>query len=359
MVGSVLMDRFREENDFNHFEPVYFTTSQAGQAGPDGKPLQDAFDLTALSELAAIVVCQGSDYSKAVYPKLEAIGYKGLWIDAASAFRLRDDALICLDPVNGEAIEKAIAQGNRLFIGGNCTVSLMLMAIGGLISAGLIKGIHATTFQAISGSGAKALAEMMAQTTAAGALFADNAGQAALPREEQFRKLWDSGEYPDAVIGQSLFGSLLPWIDSDLEDGTSREERKGYDETNKIVGLPGEGIPVTSTCVRVPVLRCHSHSLVMTLNEKLPLAEIEKIIAESHSFVEVVPNTREASLAKLTPQYTTGKLTIPIGRLRYSEGTAEPTLCGFTVGDQLLWGAAEPLRRTLLMALPYLRDRQT
>lgn len=355
MVGSLLMERFRHEDDFSQFDPVYFTTSQVGQKGPNGEPLKDAYGIEELITLDAIVVCQGSDYTKAVYPKLESAGYKGLWIDAASAYRMRDDAMICLDPINGKAIEEALAKGIKIYTGGNCTVSLMLMAIGSLIEAGLVKSIYATTFQAISGSGAKALGEMMAQTTKAGSLFAGNSDLPVLARDEQFRELWSSGEFPDDVIGQSLAGNLLPWIDSDLEDGTSREERKGFEETNKIMARGSNPIPVTSTCVRVPVLRCHSHSLALSLTEKVPLAEVESIIADSHEFVEVVPNTKEATLAKLTPKYTTGKLTIPVGRLRYSGGN-DNTLCAFTVGDQLLWGAAEPLRRTLLMAIPFLRQ---
>lgn len=353
MVGSVLMDRFHQEQDFRYFEPIYFTTSQAGKPGPDGKPLKDGYDIDALAELDAIVVCQGSDYSKAVHPKLEEKGYPGIWIDAASAFRMRDDALICLDPVNGDAIQQALKDGTKLFIGGNCTVSLMLMAIGGLIKAGLVEGIQATTYQAISGSGAKALIEMFRQTSAAGELFKAHDAKTALEQEELFRELWSSADFPQSVIGQSLVGNLLPWIDSDLGDGTSREECKGYDETNKILGLMGMPIPTTSTCVRVPVMRCHSHSLALKLKEQLPLAEVEALIASSNSFVQVVPNTKEATLTQLTPKAVTGSLNIPIGRLRYGH---DRTLHAFTVGDQLLWGAAEPVRRTLLMALPHISD---
>lgn len=362
MVGSVLMDRFAEENDLRLFEPLYFSTSQAGQSGPDGKVLGDAHDIEALCALDAIVVCQGSDYTKAVFPKLKEHGYKGLWIDAASAYRMADDAVICLDPVNGEAIEDALKRGVQLYTGGNCTVSLMLMAIGGLIQEGLVTSIHAATYQAISGAGAKALSEMMAQTSAAGELFKHHDQATALEREQRFRQLWASGDFPSSVIGQSIVGSLLPWIDSDLDDGTSREERKGYDETNKIMEVAAKitgkaiaTVPVTSTCVRAPVFRCHSHALTISLKGSPSLASIEAIIAASNSFVEVVPNNREATLAKLTPQYTTGKLAVPVGRLRLSQGIhGETILNAFTVGDQLLWGAAEPLRRTLLMALPHI-----
>lgn len=360
MVGSVLMDRFATEGDFKLFDPQYFSTSQAGQNGPDGKPLGDAHDIAALMALDAIVVSQGSDYTKAVFPKLKEQGYKGLWIDAASAYRLNDDAIICLDPVNGAAIETALKDGMQLYTGGNCTVSLMLMAIGGLIEAGLITSIHAATYQAISGAGAKALSEMMAQTSAAGELFKQHENEPALKREQRFRELWSSGDFPSAVIGQAITGSLLPWIDSDLDDGSSREERKGYDETNKIMAVAakitgGGPVPVTSTCVRAPVFRCHSHALTMSLKGAPTLSEIEQIIANSNRFVEVVPNTREATLARLTPEYTTGKLAVPVGRLRTSTGIhGETILSAFTVGDQLLWGAAEPLRRTLLMALPHI-----
>lgn len=362
MVGSVLMERFAKEGDFKLFEPCYFSTSQAGQQGPDGKALGDGYDIAALAQLDAIVVCQGSDYSKAVWPKLKEQGYKGLWIDAASAYRLEDDAVICLDPVNGVAIEQALGAGEQLFTGGNCTVSLMLMAIGGLIETGLVTSIHAATYQAISGAGAKALSEMMAQTSAAGELFKAQEGSPALDREQHFRKLWQSGDFPTAVIGQSIVGSLLPWIDSELDDGSSREERKGYDETNKIMAVAAKitgkalpSIPVTSTCVRAPVFRCHSHALTISLKGAPTLAEIERIIAASNRFVEVVPNTRAATLDKLTPEYTTGKLAVPVGRLRTTTGIhGETILSAFTVGDQLLWGAAEPLRRTLLMALPHI-----
>lgn len=364
MVGSVLMDRFAAEGDLKLFDPQYFSTSQAGHQGPDGKPLGDAHDIAALMALDAIVVSQGSDYTKAVYPKLKEKGYKGLWIDAASAYRLNDDAIICLDPVNGAAIEAALKDGVQLYTGGNCTVSLMLMAIGGLIEAGLVTSIHAATYQAISGAGAKALSEMMAQTTAAGELFKQHENESALLREQRFRELWASGDFPNAVIGQAITGSLLPWIDADLDDGTSREERKGYDETNKIMAVAGKitgqklsAIPVTSTCVRAPVFRCHSHALTISLKGAPSLTEIERVIADSNRFVEVVPNTREASLAKLTPEYTTGKLAVPVGRLRTTTGIhGETILSAFTVGDQLLWGAAEPLRRTLLMALPHMSE---
>jgi aspartate-semialdehyde dehydrogenase len=354
MVGSVLMDRMREENDFAQIdEPVFFTTSQAGQPGPDiGKPvpaLRDAGDIAALAEMDVILTCQGGDYTKQVYPQLRKAGWKGYWIDAASALRMEKDAVIVLDPVNLGVIEQALADGRKDFIGGNCTVSLMLMALGGLFNADLVEWATSMTYQAASGAGAKNMRELLAQMgvlrDSVGGLLADPAS-AILDIDRQVTQTLRSDEYPHANFGVPLAGSLIPWIDVPLENGQSKEEWKGYAETNKILGRSADPVPIDGTCVRVGAMRCHSQALTIKLKRDVPVDEIEQILDEANPWSLVVPNEREATVRELTPARVTGTLSIPVGRLRKMNLGAE-YLNAFTVGDQLLWGAAEPLRRML------------
>jgi aspartate-semialdehyde dehydrogenase len=354
MVGSVLMDRMREENDFAQIdEPVFFTTSQAGQPGPDiGKPvpaLRDAGDIAALAEMDVILTCQGGDYTKQVYPQLRKAGWKGYWIDAASALRMEKDAVIVLDPVNLGVIEQALADGRKDFIGGNCTVSLMLMALGGLFNADLVEWATSMTYQAASGAGAKNMRELLAQMgvlrDSVGGLLADPAS-AILDIDRQVTQTLRSDEYPHANFGVPLAGSLIPWIDVPLENCQSKEEWKGYAETNKILGRSADPVPIDGTCVRVGAMRCHSQALTIKLKRDVPVDEIEQILDEANPWSLVVPNEREATVRELTPARVTGTLSIPVGRLRKMNLGAE-YLNAFTVGDQLLWGAAEPLRRML------------
>jgi aspartate-semialdehyde dehydrogenase len=354
MVGSVLMGRMREENDFAAIpEPIFFTTSQAGQAGPDvGKgavPLLDASDIDALASMDAIVTCQGGDYTKAVYPKLRALGWKGYWIDAASSLRMEKDSTIILDPVNLNVIEAALASGKRDFIGGNCTVSLMLMAIGGLFRHDLVEWVTSMTYQAASGAGAKNMRELLSQM---GALHAGSASlledpaSAILEIDRVVTETMRGGDFPTANFGAPLAGSLIPWIDTPLENGQSREEWKGLVETNKILGRQDDPIPIDGTCVRIGAMRCHSQGLVIKLKAKAPLDELVEMIASANDWVQVIPNERPATVAGLSPAAVTGTLTVPVGRLR-KMNLGEEYLNAFTVGDQLLWGAAEPLRRML------------
>ena len=360
MVGSVLMARMREERDFDHFEPVFFSTSQAGGAAPDvGKgasTLGDARSVDALKKLDAVITCQGGDYTNEVYPKLRAAGWNGYWIDAASALRMKSDAIIILDPVNMDVIKGAVAKGVKDYIGGNCTVSLMLMAMTGLFRAGLTEWVTAMTYQAASGAGAQNMRELIAQMGHAHAsvatLLADPASS-ILEIDRTMAETLRSAEFPTKNFGYPLAGSLLPWIDKDLGNGQSKEEWKGQAEGNKILGRSGSPIPVDGFCVRVGAMRCHSQALTVKLTQDVPLPEIEKMLASAHEWVRVVPNTREASLRDLTPAAVTGKLDVPIGRLRKLSMGGD-YLGAFTCGDQLLWGAAEPLRRMLriLVATP-------
>ncbi len=354
MVGSVLMERMRDEGDFGSIEPVFFTTSNVGGAGPaiPGKkvgPLKDANDVKELAKLDIVVTCQGGDYTKAVYPKLRAAGWAGYWIDAASARRMEKDAVIVLDPVNRPVIDKALASGVKDFIGGNCTVSLMLMAIDGLLKADLVEWVSAMTYQAASGAGAQNMRELLQQMGevhfAAKSLLEDPAS-AILEIDREVAGILRDESFPTEHFGVPLAGSLLPWIDSDLGNGQSREEWKGYAETNKILGRDPDPIPVDGICVRVGAMRCHSQGLTLKLKRDLPIAEIESILASANDWVKVVPNRREETLKRLTPVAVTGTLDVPIGRLRKLKMGGE-YLSAFTVGDQLLWGAAEPLRRML------------
>jgi aspartate-semialdehyde dehydrogenase len=358
MVGSVLMQRMREENDFEHVaEPVFFTTSQVGQAGPDiGKaiaPLKDAMDVDALRDMEAIVTCQGGDYTNEVYPKLRAAGWKGYWIDAASALRMSDEAVIILDPVNLEVIHDALGNGVKDYIGGNCTVSLMLMALGGLFRAKQVKWLSAMTYQAASGAGAKNMRELLVQMGALNAAvrpLLDDPASAILEIDRQVADVLRSEGFPRQNFGVPLAGSLIPYIDRQLDNGQSREEWKGQAETNKILGRRKKPIPVDGICVRVGAMRCHSQALTIRLKNDIPLDEIEGMIAAGNDWVRLVPNDRESSIRELTPAAVTGRLHVPVGRIRRMNLGAK-YITAFTVGDQLLWGAAEPLRRMLRIVL--------
>jgi aspartate-semialdehyde dehydrogenase len=345
----------REERDFDHLEPVFFSTTRAGGKGPaigkDTEPVKDAKDLTALKALPVIVSCQGGDYTSEIYPQLRKQGWKGYWIDAASALRMQDDAVIILDPVNLSLIEKSVNNGVKNFIGGNCTVSLMLMGLAGLFQRDEIEWMTSMTYQAASGAGAANMRELVAQMAQVGdsakALLADPAS-AILDIDRAVTDAIRSRALPKENFGHPLAASLLPWVDKDLGNGQSREEWKGQAETNKILGRNGKSggsaIPVDGVCVRVGAMRCHSQALTIKLRRAVPLDEIEGMLADAHDWVKVVPNRREESLAELTPAAVTGKLSVPVGRLRKLP-MGDDYLTAFTVGDQLLWGAAEPLRR--------------
>jgi aspartate-semialdehyde dehydrogenase len=356
MVGSVLMQRMAAERDLDLVEPVFFSTSQAGAPAPvvGGRraagQLQDANDLDALAGCDLVVTCQGGDYTHAVHPRLRAAGWKGYWIDAASALRMRDDAVIILDPVNRDVIDAALAAGVKDYVGGNCTVSLMLMAVSGLLREGLVEWITSMTYQAASGAGAQNMRELVEQMGAvhgsAAALLRDPAS-AILDIDRAVTDRLRSAEFPQAQFGAPLAGSVIPWIDKDLGHGQSREEWKGGAETNKILGRAAhDAIPVEGICVRVGAMRCHSQAMTIKLRRDLPLTEIERVIASGHEWVRLVPNTREASIAELSPARVSGTLGVPIGRVR-KLAMGGDYICAFTVGDQLLWGAAEPIRRML------------
>ena len=353
MVGSVLMERMRAERDFDLIEPVFFSTSQAGGTAPDvGRGpgvLKSATDLAALAACDVIVTCQGGDYTNDVHPKLRNAGWQGYWIDAASALRMKDDAVIILDPVNRDVIDRALAAGVRDYIGGNCTVSLMMMALGGLFRAGLIEWITSMTYQAASGAGAPNMRELLEQMGVAHAAVATllrDPGSAILDIDRGVTDCLRSDALPQAQFGAALAGSLIPWIDKDLGNGQSREEWKGSAETNKILGRGADPIPVEGLCVRIGAMRCHSQAMTIKLQRDLPLAEIEQLVAGGNEWVRLVPNTRADSIRELSPARVSGTLQIPIGRLRKLAMGGE-YLSAFTVGDQLLWGAAEPLRRML------------
>ncbi len=353
MVGSVLMQRMQEENDFAGIEPVFFSTSQAGQEAPMGAgKLKSADDLAALKQLDVILTCQGGDYTKAVHPELRKAGWKGYWIDAASSLRMEKDAVIILDPVNRGVIDRALKNGQKDFIGGNCTVSLMLMALGGLFRANLIEWLSSMTYQAASGAGAPNMRELLEQMGVLNASVADllkDPGSAILEIDRKVTATLRSDAMPKKEFGFSLAGNLLPWIDREVEDGQSREEWKGYAETNKILGT-STPIPVDGLCVRVGAMRCHSQALTIKLKKDVPIAEIEELIAKDNAWVKLVPNTKADSLAQLTPAAVSGMLTVPIGRVRKMK-MGPQYLSAFTCGDQLLWGAAEPLRRMLRILL--------
>jgi aspartate-semialdehyde dehydrogenase len=357
MVGSVLMERMQAEGDFALIEPVFFSTSNAGGAAPalakNETKLFDAFDIDALKRCDIVLTAQGGDYTNEVFAKLRATGWAGHWIDAASTLRMADDAVIVLDPVNLPVIRDALAKGGRNWIGGNCTVSCMLMGVGALFKAGLVEWMSTQTYQAASGGGAQHMRELLTQygtLNAAVRPLLDDPKSAILEIDRQViakQRALTAAE--TANFGVPLGGSLIPWIDRDLGDGTSKEEWKGMAETNKILGN-ATPIPIDSTCVRVGAMRCHSQSLTFKLKKDVPLADIEALIAADNAWVKLVPNTREATLRDLTPVAVTGTMTIPVGRVR--KLAMGPTYLGaFTIGDQLLWGAAEPLRRMLRILL--------
>jgi aspartate-semialdehyde dehydrogenase len=357
MVGSVLLERMRAEGDFELIEPVFFTTSQAGAKAPaigkDTPPLKDAHDLQALKSMDVLLSCQGGDYTSEVQPKLRGEGWKGYWIDAASTLRMQPDAVIILDPVNLQVIREALKQGVKNYIGGNCTVSLMLMGMHGLFKAGLVEWLTAMTYQAASGAGAQNMRELVAQMGAvhgaAAQLLADPSSS-VLDIDRMVSVTLRSSQLPKEHFGYALAGSLLPWIDKDLGNGQSREEWKAQAEGNKILGRASSPIPMDGVCVRIGAMRSHSQALTIKLTRALPLPEIEALLAGANDWVRVVPNTRDASLAALTPARVSGTLEVPVGRLRKLP-MGEQYLSAFTVGDQLLWGAAEPLRRMLRILL--------
>jgi aspartate-semialdehyde dehydrogenase len=343
----------RAENDFQHFEPVFFSTSQAGQAGPDfGKKntLRDANDLKQLSEMDMIVTCQGGDYTTEIHPQLRKAGYKGLWIDAATSLRMADNATIILDPVNRKNIDQALNAGCLDFIGGNCTVSLMLMAVGSLFERGWVEWVNSATYQAASGAGAKNMRELVDQMAVLSSVpAAKDPASSALLLDQQVTAAMRADSFPKSEFGAALAGSLIPWIDRAVESGQTREEWKGYVETNKILGLSPQ-VPVDGTCVRVGAMRCHSQALTIKLKKNVPLKEIEETIQAGNQWVDFVPNDKPTTLARLSPAACTGTLTVPIGRVRKMR-MGDDFLQAYTVGDQLLWGAAEPLRRMVLIAL--------
>lgn len=352
MVGSVLMQRMIEERDFDAINPVFFTTSQIGQAAPNftGKSgiLQDAYNLEALRALDIIVTCQGGDYTNEIYSKLRQSGWQGYWVDAASTLRMQDDAIIVLDPINLDVIKQGLDKGIKTFVGGNCTVSLMLMALGGLFSHDLVEWISVATYQAASGGGARHMRELLVQM---GLLHADVARElqdpasAILDIERKVTALTRSGTLPVDNFAVPLAGGLIPWIDKPLDNGQTREEWKGQAETNKILATR-QVIPIDGLCVRIGALRCHSQAFTIKMKKNVPLNDIEQLLAENNEWVKVIPNDRDITIRELTPAAVTGTLSTPVGRLRKLNMGPE-YLSAFTVGDQLLWGAAEPLRRVL------------
>jgi len=362
MVGSVLMDRMQAEGDFDLIEPLFFSTSNAGGKAPamakNETTLKDAYDIAELKRCDIIITAQGGDYTSDVFAKLRATGWNGHWIDAASTLRMNDDAVIVLDPVNLPVIKNALAKGGNNWIGGNCTVSCMLIGVGALYKAGLVEWMSTQTYQAASGGGAQHMRELLTQFGTLNAEvrpLLDDPKSAILEIDRKIiakqRSLTDA---EIANFGAPLGGSLIPWIDKDLGNGMSKEEWKGGAETNKILGQ-GEGfgtpgVPVDGFCVRIGAMRCHSQALTFKLKKDVPLADIEAMIAADNQWVKVVPNTREATIKDLTPVAVTGTLTIPVGRLRKMAMGPE-YLGAFTIGDQLLWGAAEPLRRMLRILL--------
>ena len=357
MVGSVLVQRMREELDFDLVDPIFFSTSQAGAAAPAiGKPaplVKDARNLEALMGCEVLISCQGGDYTAEMHPRLRAAGWTGYWIDPASTLRMKDHAVIVLDPVNREVIDAALGRGVTDFIGGNCTVSLMLMAMVGLLKAGVVEWVSAMTYQSASGAGAKNMRELVSQMGvvhgAAAAGLADPAS-AILDIDRTVTDSLRGGSLPVEHFGHPLAGSLLPWIDNDLGQGQSKEEWKAMAEGNKILDRERSPIPIDGICVRIGAMRCHSQALTVKLTRDVPLRDIEAMIAGAHEWVQVVPNQREASLRDLTPAAVSGTLRVPVGRLRKLAMGPE-YLAAFTVGDQLLWGAAEPLRRVLRIIL--------
>ncbi len=352
MVGSVLMGRMLEENDFEGIEPTFFTTSNVGgdapQVGVDTPALKDAFSVEQLAAMDVVISCQGGDYTGKVFKPLRDKGWQGYWIDAASALRMDDSALIILDPVNDDVIRKGLQSGVKNYIGGNCTVSLMLMGLGGLFREGLVEWTTAMTYQAASGAGAQNMRELITQMGQVRDSVAAELADPASAILDIDRKVLScmKGDLTIDRFGAPLAGSLLPYIDKQLDNRQSKEEWKAEVETNKILGTSDSPIPIDGICVRIGAMRCHSQALTIKLNKDVPLSDIEDIIANANQWVKVIPNEREQTLQELTPTKVTGTLSIPVGRLRKMSMGPE-YLTAFTVGDQLLWGAAEPLRRML------------
>lgn len=359
MVGSVLMQRMQAEDDFAHIDPVFFTTSQVGEAGPDvGKAipaLKDAREIDALKAMDIIISCQGGGFTEEVYPGLRAAGWDGYWIDAASTLRMKDDSIIVLDPVNMNVIKDGLVNGIKTYVGGNCTVSLMMMALGGLFQRDLIEWITPMTYQAASGAGARNMRELLSQM---GSLrdsvknLLDDPASAILEIDRAVTEHMHGTDYPVDNWSVPLAGSLIPWIDSQLETGQSREEWKAQVETNKILGRSSNPIPIDGLCVRIGAMRSHSQALTIKLKQNMPLDEIHSLLDAANDWVKVIPNEREVTMRELTPAAVSGTLTIPVGRLRKLSIGPE-YLSAFTVGDQLLWGAAEPLRRMLRILLAH------
>lgn len=353
MVGSVLMQRMLEENDFSSIEPQFFTTSQVGGTGPkvgkDTPALKDAKNIAELKRMDLIVSCQGGDYTTEVFPKLRAEGWQGHWIDAASTLRMEKDAVIILDPVNMHVIKDAMHAGGKNWVGGNCTVSLMLMALNGLFKANLVEWATSMTYQAASGAGAQNMRELLKQMGSANqsvsSLLADPAS-AILDIDRTVAETLRDDSFPTSHFGAPLAGSLIPWIDKDLGNGQSKEEWKGGAETNKILGTEAHPIVIDGLCVRIGAMRCHSQALTIKLKKDVPLDEINDMLAKANQWAQVIPNERDITVKSLTPAAVTGTLNTPVGRLR-KMGMGGEYLSAFTVGDQLLWGAAEPLRRIL------------
>jgi aspartate-semialdehyde dehydrogenase len=355
MVGSVLMQRMREEKDFDLIDAVFFTTSNAGGTAPAegrGVPLKDAHNLNELKALDAIISCQGGDYTNDIFPKLRASGWKGYWIDAASTLRMEEDAVIILDPVNLALIKDYLANNGKNFIGGNCTNSILLMGLSGLFHAGLVEWVSSMTYQAASGAGAQNMRELLNQMGMAHGSVADllaDPNSSILEIDRRVAKTLRSADMPTKNFGAPLAGSLIPWIDKQLDNGQSKEEWKGQAEVNKILGTK-KRIPVDGLCVRIGAMRCHSLALTLKLNKDVPLSEIEALIKGGNPWVRFVPNQRELSVRELTPVAVTGKLDVAVGRVRKMELGPE-YVSAFVCGDQLLWGAAEPLRRMLRILL--------
>jgi aspartate-semialdehyde dehydrogenase len=353
MVGSVLMERMRAEKDFKEFEPIFFSTSQIGQKAPDTgleAPLvADAFDIDLLSPLDIILSCQGGGYTQKIYPQLRQSGWQGYWIDAASTLRMEKDAIIILDPVNRSVIDIALSDGIKSFIGGNCTVSLMLMALGGLFANDAVDWMTSMTYQAASGAGANNMRELVTQMNVIGsqaATLLDDPASAIHQLDQQVTATLRKEDFPTAYFGAPLAASLIPWIDRAMENGQTREEWKGFVETNKILGRQDRPVPIDGQCVRIGAMRCHSQAFTIKLTKDLPLKEIESMLAEHNPWVRVIPNEKDVTLRELTPAKVTGTLEVPIGRIRKLNMGPE-YMTAFSVGDQLLWGAAEPLRRML------------
>ena len=357
MVGSVLMERMIKENDFKLFTPLFFTTSQVGQKGPDigiaTPPLVDAYDIDSLLDMDIILSCQGGAYTESVRPKLVEKNWDGYWIDAASTLRMDDKSIIVLDPVNRKVIDDALSDGIKNYIGGNCTVSLMMMALGGLFENDLIEWLTSMTYQAASGAGAKNMEELVTQMQTIGKMAApvlDDPASTILELDKNVIDTMRSDTLPVQNWAVPLAASLIPWIDRALDNGQTREEWKGFVETNKIIGRSDNPIPIDGQCVRVGAMRCHSQAFTIKLTKDVPLNEIEAILAENNAWVKVVPNLKEDTITDLTPAAVTGTLTVPVGRIR-KMNLGDDYLTAFSVGDQLLWGAAEPLRRMLNIIL--------